>query len=624
MPTHGPPVLDYAPTTQPPGVSHATAAILKEGWMHKLSYMGSGWKKRYVAVTEDSELRYWAPTEIGGWELKGVITLEDAEFSQIRDMTVDGAEGRFPLSLKIASSRSVSVKHQQWWILRDYFFAAEESELESWLDVLNQARNDVELVDRAYCLFSDDEEGGESPRERLDKQYTMVDGGTARDDLQVMSRQVLLSTQTNVAHAGRKLAEGMHTLFRTIVDGPPPEPQDKRHKGDPAGRPIWILGTRYDVGPDSPRSRASWAQGQGRPGGVLPQGHAVAPVVHVPIGVRDHQAVAADVGRGVGVHAAVGADDAGAGAAPPPPPPRLAPPPRRPPPAVVRADPEAVRGRPLRDVLDPQDAQGGVQCQRQVGQWFGPDTVCRVLKNIWTAQEGNWPCHTAGLLYVEDRCIYRDMAEECAASRPAYPGIINTNSRTEQARIPCPWRPLIILIPVRLGPEGKINSAYIPKLAAYLGFPQSLGFVGGRPRHSYYFVGVRGYHTYYLDPHVTQAYQPIRRNTNCSSFHCRMPEKMSLAHIDPSLALGFYCDDKSDFEDLFKRIKQLTADDSSPILSVGERAPDYLCMDDIDEDVLVGGMSARRGCKGGMLQRVLYHVQAAASNARRSSARLSE
>ena len=83
MPTHGPLVLDYAPTTQPPGVSHATAAILKEGWLHKLSYMGSGWKKRYVAVTEDSELRYWAPTDDGGWELKGVITLEDADFTQV-------------------------------------------------------------------------------------------------------------------------------------------------------------------------------------------------------------------------------------------------------------------------------------------------------------------------------------------------------------------------------------------------------------------------------------------------------------------------------------------------------------------------------------------------------------
>jgi hypothetical protein len=27
---------------------------------------------------------------------------------------------------------------------------------------------------------------------------------------------------------------------------------------------------------------------------------------------------------------------------------------------------------------------------------------------------------------------------------------------------------------------------------------------------------------------------------------------MSLAHIDPSLALGFYCDDKNDFEDLIR------------------------------------------------------------------------
>lgn len=95
-------------------------------------------------------------------------------------------------------------------------------------------------------------------------------------------------------------------------------------------------------------------------------------------------------------------------------------------------------------------AQGGVQCQRQVGQWFGPDTVCRVLKNIWTAQEGNWPCHTAGLLYVEDRCIYRDMAEECAASRPAYPGIINTNRSQPSLRPAAHPRAHAPLAPIRL------------------------------------------------------------------------------------------------------------------------------------------------------------------------------
>ena len=40
-----------------------------------------------------------------------------------------------------------------------------------------------------------------------------------------------------------------------------------------------------------------------------------------------------------------------------------------------------------------------------------------------------WPCHTAGLLYVEDRCIYRDQAEEVATSRQAYAG---TNGRMAQ------------------------------------------------------------------------------------------------------------------------------------------------------------------------------------------------
>ena len=33
--------------------------------------------------------------------------------------------------------------------------------------------------------------------------------------------------------------------------------------------------------------------------------------------------------------------------------------------------------------------------------------------------------------------------------------------------------------------------------------------------------------------------------------------KMSLAHIDPSLALGFYCDDKNDFEDLIRYIQSI-------------------------------------------------------------------
>ncbi len=43
---------------------------------------------------------------------------------------MDGHEGRFQYTFKVASQRSVSVKRSQWWILRDYFFAAvDEAEL---------------------------------------------------------------------------------------------------------------------------------------------------------------------------------------------------------------------------------------------------------------------------------------------------------------------------------------------------------------------------------------------------------------------------------------------------------------------------------------------------------------
>jgi len=35
--------------------------------------------------------------------------------------------------------------------------------------------------------------------------------------------------------------------------------------------------------------------------------------------------------------------------------------------------------------------------------------------------------------------------------------------------------------------------------------------------------------------------------------------KMSLAHIDPSLALGFYCDDKNEFEDLIRYVCMYSA-----------------------------------------------------------------
>ena len=109
--------------------------ILKKGWLHKLSNRGKGWKKRYVEITDNFELRYGREIRAQGtpnakttmYELKGVISLEDAhivEVSFIRypfnsnlppysvmdqmkasQLRVDGHEDRFPFIFKVSSQR---------------------------------------------------------------------------------------------------------------------------------------------------------------------------------------------------------------------------------------------------------------------------------------------------------------------------------------------------------------------------------------------------------------------------------------------------------------------------------------------------------------------------------------
>eukprot|EP00291_Cryptomonas_curvata_P005371 CAMPEP_0172185372 /NCGR_PEP_ID=MMETSP1050-20130122/20129_1 /TAXON_ID=233186 /ORGANISM="Cryptomonas curvata, Strain CCAP979/52" /LENGTH=169 /DNA_ID=CAMNT_0012859343 /DNA_START=432 /DNA_END=937 /DNA_ORIENTATION=- len=168
------------------------------------------------------------------YELKGVISLEDAHIVEMKasQLRVDGHEDRFPFIFKVSSQRSASVKHGQWWILRDYCFAAiDETELKSWVDTLKTVctASDVELVDSPWAAG-------------LDAQYTVIQ---ARD-LVPLSRQLMITTQSNVAHATRKLAEGVHTLFRHIVDGPPPAPPPAPKDARTA---TWVLGHCHDTGP---------------------------------------------------------------------------------------------------------------------------------------------------------------------------------------------------------------------------------------------------------------------------------------------------------------------------------------------------------------------------------------
>ncbi|NXS24236.1 ATG4B protease, partial [Mystacornis crossleyi] len=90
--------------------------------------------------------------------------------------------------------------------------------------------------------------------------------------------------------------------------------------------------------------------------------------------------------------------------------------------------------------------------------------------------------------------------------------------------------------------------------------PQSLGVIGGKPNSAHYFIGYVGEELIYLDPHTTQpAVEP--GDSGClpdESFHCQHPPcRMSIAELDPSIAVGFFCNTEADFNDWCQQIKKV-------------------------------------------------------------------
>jgi cysteine protease ATG4 len=93
--------------------------------------------------------------------------------------------------------------------------------------------------------------------------------------------------------------------------------------------------------------------------------------------------------------------------------------------------------------------------------------------------------------------------------------------------------------------------------------PQAMGFVGGSPSSSYYFIAGQtdetscaagdqgGERVIYLDPHVVQPVVNVCAEGNSTeSYHCRNFRSMKLSSIDPSLTIGFLLRDQIDLDAL--------------------------------------------------------------------------
>nr|XP_039258263.1 uncharacterized protein LOC120334826 [Styela clava] len=134
----------------------------------------------------------------------------------------------------------------------------------------------------------------------------------------------------------------------------------------------------------------------------------------------------------------------------------------------------------------------------------------------------------------------------------------NPSSATENAESPSLHQPAsaIILIPVRLG-ESALNPIYIPYIQAMLSLESSIGIIGGKPKHSLYFVGYQDEYLLHLDPHYCQvADSPTGFKKNLHDYHTMNLRKTNVKKIDPSCCFGFYCRNSKEFEKFKEQCKK--------------------------------------------------------------------
>jgi len=166
------------------------------------------------------------------------------------------------------------------------------------------------------------------------------------------------------------------------------------------------------------------------------------------------------------------------------------------------------------------------------GCWYGPTIVCRTLCRAINEQIRHPKCYDDLVAYI---------APDCLISKEDIDYTMKSLTGKD-------WCPILVLVPLRLGTV-KFNTTYIPSLQRVIASRFCIGVIGGKPKHSLFFIGYQDSDLIGLDPHACRSSDNSDDpKADIGAYHCKSPRKIQFSTIDPSIALGFFCQSRAELE----------------------------------------------------------------------------